>query len=210
MYRFFYPAFPRTFKNAEVALEAAGILERSGHHDFELWLTFDADVNRYASKMAKRFAHVRSVRWLGLLPRQRVFELYKQADCLLFPSKLETWGLPITEFKTTKKPILAANLPYAHETVGSYERVAFFDPNRPGELASLMKAALLQGKSAFSAVVAETISPPFATNWTELWSLLLPPQASLVVASNDNPASDEGEQDKLSLTGMLTVRLACL
>jgi glycosyltransferase involved in cell wall biosynthesis len=171
-YRFFYPAFPRTFKNAEVALAAAHLMEMSGFHNFELWLTFDASVNRYAADIARRFSHVRSVRWLGLLPRQQVFARYAEADCLLFPSKLETWGLPITEFKTTGKPILAADLAYAHETVGSYAQAAFFDPEKPEELARLMKAAAL-GKQAFSAVKAEPISSPFAANWTELWSLLL-------------------------------------
>jgi glycosyltransferase involved in cell wall biosynthesis len=171
-YRFFYPAFPRTFKNAEVALTAAALMERNGFHGFELWLTFDASVNRYASGIVRRFSHVRSVRWLGLLPRQQVFARYAEVDCLLFPSKLETWGLPITEFKITGKPILAADLPYAHETVGSYAQAAFFDPEKSENLARLMKAAAL-GERVFSAVNAETISSPFATNWTELWSLLL-------------------------------------
>jgi len=171
-YRFFYPAFPRTFKNAELALAAAQLLEESGFHDFELWLTFDASVNRCAAEIVKRFAQVRSVRWLGLLPRQQVFTRYAEADCLLFPSKLETWGLPITEFKATGKPILAADLAYAHETVGNYEQAAFFDVEKPAELANLMKSAAL-GEPVFSAVNAAPISSPFATNWDELWSLLL-------------------------------------
>lgn len=176
-YRFFYPAFPRPFKNAEVALEAAELLEKSGFYDFELWLTFDTSVNRYASEIGQRFAHVQSVRWLGLLPRQQVFALYEKADCLLFPSKLETWGLPITEFKATGKPILGADLPYAHETVGNYEQAVFFDPGKADELAAIMEAAA-RGKPVFSAVTAKAISSPFATDWTELWSLLLPQDSS--------------------------------
>jgi len=32
-------------------------------------------------------------------------------------------GMPITEFKATGKPILAADLPYAHETIGEYGQV---------------------------------------------------------------------------------------
>ena len=59
-------------------------------------------------------------------------------DCLLFPSKLETWGLPLSEAKAYGKPILAANLPYAKETIGNYDFVSFFDINNPKELAELI------------------------------------------------------------------------
>jgi glycosyltransferase involved in cell wall biosynthesis len=172
-YCFFYPAYPRTFKNVELALRAVEALEADGFEGFELWLTFDATVTRYATEISQRFAHLRSVRWLGLLPRQQVFSRYQEADCLLFPSKLETWGLPITEFKATGKPILAADLPYAHETIGSYHQVVFFDPDDPMTLAHLMRAAVA-GVSIFAPVEAKLISPPVANNWVELWSLLIP------------------------------------
>jgi glycosyltransferase involved in cell wall biosynthesis len=171
-YRFFYPAFPRTFKNMEIILHAARLLEQEGFHDFELWLTFDGSVNRYAAEMAMQFSDLKSVRWLGLLPRTRIFELYEKADCLLFPSKLETWGLPITEFKTTGKPILAANLPYAHETVGSYEHVAFFNPENAEKLADIMKSAA-SNEPVFAAVAEKAIAAPSSKNWVELWSLIV-------------------------------------
>jgi glycosyltransferase involved in cell wall biosynthesis len=172
-YRFFYPAFPRTFKNMEIVLKAARLLEQEGFHDFELWLTFDGSVNRYADEMATQFSGAKSVRWLGLLPRTRVFALYEEADCLLFPSKLETWGLPISEFKTTGKPILAADLSYAHETIGNYDHVAFFDPDNAESLADHMKSAA-SGKPIFGAVRADTIAPPSTNTWAELWSLIVP------------------------------------
>lgn len=175
-YRFFYPAYPRTFKNSEVALRAARLLERNGFHDFELWLTFDGTVNKYASAVFKQFSNVRTVRWLGLLTRQKVFEKYADADCLLFPSKLETWGLPITEFKSTGKPIIAADLAYAHETVGSYAQVAFFNPTDIRQLAEIMRAAAT-GVNPFAPVIADPISRPFSSNWVELWRYVIPAQA---------------------------------
>ena len=59
-------------------------------------------------------------------------------DCLLFPSKVETWGLPISEAKAYKKPMLLADLPYAKETCGVYEEVSFFNTKNPEELAHLL------------------------------------------------------------------------
>ena len=59
-------------------------------------------------------------------------------NCLLFPSKLETWGLPISEAKAFRKPMMLANLPYAKETMGDYDEVSFFDVENPEELARLI------------------------------------------------------------------------
>jgi glycosyltransferase involved in cell wall biosynthesis len=98
--------------------------------------------------------------------------LYSEADCLLFPSKLETWGMPITEFKATGKPILAADLPYAHETVGQYERAAFFDTKSEAQLVAMMKHAIC-GEPIFRSTAEKKIAPPFSRNWTELWQILL-------------------------------------
>jgi glycosyltransferase involved in cell wall biosynthesis len=170
--RFFYPAAPRTFKNAEVCLQAARLLEQKGFTNFELWLTFDGSTNRYAAMLAKQFSDVRSMRWLGGLSRERVFDLYGEADCLLFPSRLETWGLPITEFRATGKPMLVADMPYARETAGGYGLVKLFDPDDAVELANLMAQAA-SGEPIFGKLPEAVIEPPFARNWTELWELLL-------------------------------------
>jgi glycosyltransferase involved in cell wall biosynthesis len=171
-YRFFYPVFPRVFKNLEVILEAARLLEQEGLENFEIWLTTDATANNYAKKVTDEYVDVKSVQWLGSLPREQVFKKYAETDCLLFPSKLETWGMPITEFKTTGKPILVANLPYAHETVGDYEKVAFFDPAVARELAALMKKAA-NGLPFFGKSVARPIAPLFTRDWQGLWEVLL-------------------------------------
>ncbi len=171
-YRFFYPMFPRTYKNPELCLKAARILESRGFNEFELSLTFDASVNRYASSVVKEFADVRSVRWLGLLSRESVFHIYSEVDCLLFPSRLETWGLPLSEFRSFGKPILAADLPYAHETTAGYKQVRFFDPADAEQLADLMEKAAT-GQPIFAEVPEATIEEPYARNWSELWTLLL-------------------------------------
>ena len=173
-YRFFYPAYPRVFKNMEQILNAAQRLERDGFEGFEVWLTMDGTETPYAAQMRRKYSHLASVQWMGLLPRSKVMRLFAEADCLLFPSKLETWGMPITEFKVTGKPLLAADLPYAHETVGTYGKAAFFDTANYEELSNLMKKAVT-GEPVFHSVAESNIDPPFSRNWNELWSILLPP-----------------------------------
>ena len=125
---FLYPAFPRSFKNIELVLSAMQTLETYNGTPAELWLTLTGEENRYAVSLRKRFGHLKNVRWMGFQTRQRIHELYAEADCLVFPSRLESWGMPLSEFKATGKPILAADLPYAHETIGDYNRVRFLTP----------------------------------------------------------------------------------
>lgn len=171
-YCFFYPAYPRTFKNIEQVLRAAQRLERDGFDKFEVWLTMNGTETSYAARLAQEYSHLATVRWLGLLPRAEVMRLYTEADCLLFPSKLETWGMPITEFKATGKPILAADLPYAHETVGVYGQAAFFDIGSDTQLSVMMKQAV-DGGALFGTAQEQQIVQPFSQNWPELWELLL-------------------------------------
>lgn len=170
---FFYPAYPwAPYKNIEQILKAARVLERGGLSNFEIWLTMNGEETPYSKKMRKVYSDLATVRWLGIRPRTEVMRLYSEADCLLFPSKLETWGMPITEFKATGKPILAADLPYAHETVGQYERAAFFDTKSEAQLVAMMKHAIC-GEPIFRSTAEKKIAPPFSRNWTELWQILL-------------------------------------
>jgi glycosyltransferase involved in cell wall biosynthesis len=170
--RFFYPTYPRSFKNIELLLQAARILEEDGADGFSLWLTIDGSENRYAAQLRSEYGGLRSVSWLGLMPRDRILLLYAKADCLLFPSKLETWGMPISEFQQTGKPMLVIDLPYAHETVGAYPAVRFFPPGNPRVLADDMKR-FIQHSLAFGATSAPSIPMPFAADWTELFHILI-------------------------------------
>lgn len=171
-YRFFYPSFPRHFKNFEVILNAVDLLEKQSIGDFEVWLTCDASTSAYARALTRKFRHLRRIRWLGTLDRAIVLEKYLEADCLLFMSKLETWGLPISEFKITGRPMILADLPYARETVGAYDQVSFVGADNPSRLAEVMRGAIV-GEKVFAKTLACQIASPYARNWRELWMLLL-------------------------------------
>ena len=65
-----------------------------------------------------------------------------------------------------------ADLPYAHETVGHYDKVRFFDPADARQLAEFM-AELMEGRLTFDFCSAPTPSQPFAENWGDLFERLL-------------------------------------
>lgn len=169
---FFYPAFPRPFKNFEVVCKAVEILEKKGLTGFQTVLTIDGTENKYASKIVKKYKRLSSIKFVGLLSRDDVFANYRACDCLIFSSKLETWGLPISEFKQFKKKMIVSKLPYAKETVGDYDKVFFFDPENPTELSNYMEMVIEETAAYHESKVIE-YPQPYTENWNELFTLLL-------------------------------------
>ncbi|TDO21978.1 glycosyltransferase [Pedobacter duraquae] len=169
---FFFPTYPRPFKNIAVIGEAVKILNAEGFNDFSVLITVDGSENQYAATIVKNYDHLAQMKFLGLISREEVFNLYQDVDYLIFPSTLETWGLPITEFKLFNKPILLSDLEYAHETLGDYHAAAFFDPENPKSLVYLM-SEILKGKYEFESHKSIPIKGPLANNWKELFTILL-------------------------------------
>lgn len=170
--RFFYPSFPRVFKNFELLLEAWQILTGDPYWDGELTVTLDSNLNRYARSLWRRFGTLRGVNFIGKVPSDVVKSHYASNDCLVFPSKLETWGVPITEAKEAGLFILASDLPFAHEAVGNYDGASFFDPADALALANKLRA-YRYGELVESKCFREPPAPPFVPDWDHFYSELL-------------------------------------
>ena len=169
IYRFIYPAYPDVHKNFECLCQATQMLEQEvGRGRFEVLLTTDKSLNRYSEWLHGHWADVASLRFCGFLTQEQLFELYAQADCLVFPSHVETWGLPISEFAATGRPMLLADLPYAHESAAGSSQTAFFNPNRPEDLKKHMTQLLGGNKSCLAHIGRKKPEPPTVNSWEEL------------------------------------------
>lgn len=171
---FFYPLISKSFKNTECIGEAVKLLPENIKSKIKIHLTISEGESNYANYIIHNY-NMAEMNYIGKISREEVFGYYKKMDCLLFPSKLETWGLPLTEAKAFKKPIFTANLPYARETVGDYDSVCFFDINAPEELASLItkfvdKTIVYQGNKT------EIETTNQLNNWFELFDFILKEQ----------------------------------
>lgn len=175
-YTFFYASTPDCHKNFETLCEAARLLEEEvGEGKFNVVLTLGGDENRYSRWLFSKWGKVKSIEFAGFMAKERLFGYYKCADCLVFASKVETWGLPITEFMEVAgdKPMLLSDLPFAHETASGAKHVCFFNPNDPHELKTMMRE-LVQGTCASLTPVAHLdIEDPKADSWKELFDMLL-------------------------------------
>jgi glycosyltransferase involved in cell wall biosynthesis len=169
---FFYPAFPRVFKNHLVLLKAANILFQHHVKNFKIIITIDGTENRYAKLLFDKFSYLPCIEFAGLISPEKMKKFYQQADCLVFPSKLETWGLPISEAKQINLPVLAADLEYAKETTGNYNKVLFFNSDNADELANLLKNIITK---TIAYGCNNTSDPPdlFCRDWQELINILI-------------------------------------
>jgi len=164
---FFYPALPRAFKNVELICRAVQMLEQGTQWRSDVVLTIAGTENKYAKWLHAHFASLRSVKFAGRHSAEQMLERYEEADCLLFPSRLETWGLPITEAKQQGLPMFVADLPYARETVGNYDRADFIDIEDHAALAEKLLAFQAQ-TFLFQPARMNAPAQPFAADWTGL------------------------------------------
>lgn len=171
--RFLYPASPNSHKNFEVIGQAAELLEKRGVNNFEVVLTVQGNENKYAAWLFKKFGSLKTVNFKGFLKKEGLNELYLTSNCLIFPSKVESWGLPISEFSGLQRPMILADLPYAHETAAGSELTTFFNPTDFEQLADLMKDVIQNKLSAFKNQPIKKIEPPVAHNWSELFEILI-------------------------------------
>ncbi len=171
--RFIYPSLPRTFKNFEVLFSAVGLLNSDYYGRFEVDLTLNGLENKYAKYLYSKFQDMPSINWLGYINRDILLRSYVNYDSLVFCSKLETFGLPIEEFKSTGKLIILPNLPYAHETLGSYRNALFFDPNSPCDLSQLMRS-VIDGTSYGNLIAGELNYKKYkqVNGWVELLNVM--------------------------------------
>lgn len=176
LFTFLYASTPDCHKNFETLCEAARLLENEiGLERFKVVLTLNGDENRYSRWLHERWGNVRSIEFAGFMSKERLYGHYKSADCFVFPSKVETWGLPITEYMEASgnKKILLADLPYAHETAAGAPQVCFFNPSDPKALKERMKELIQDKCVALASVPKLEIEEPRAESWKELFEILL-------------------------------------
>lgn len=173
-FTFLYAATADVHKNFELLCEATQHLEeRVGKGVFRVILTIDGSENKYASWLRKTWGHVSSLHFSGFMTKEQLQATYASTNCLVFPSRVETWGLPISEFLPYDRPMLLSDLPFAHETAAGAREVGFFDPTSAESLAHAMERVLAGDHGALEPVPHRPLQQPKASSWAELFELLL-------------------------------------
>lgn len=139
-YDFVYIASGEAHKNHDNLLLAWRLLAEVGLKP-SLALTVDAlNYPRLASEIERqRDHHGLNIVNLGKVASADIPALYKSSSALIFPSKVESFGLPLIEATQMGLPVLASELDYVRDVI---EPVETFDPESPVSMARAVRRFL--------------------------------------------------------------------
>jgi len=110
----FYPAMGYFYKNHRVIVDALELTNQN----IEVYFTTDKPTD---------YKQDNRIHWIGQVSYDQVCQMYDNCDAVVFPSYIETYGLPLVEAAMTGVPIIASDLPYAREVLNGYEGVTFVE-----------------------------------------------------------------------------------
>lgn len=142
---FFYPASTVFYKNHFVVLDALALLNKKKLNKKTLFsVTFSVGDYPAFDEAVQQLALNDNVDYLGVLPYEKVIGYYISADAVLFPSYIETFGLPLAEAGVLGKKIICADLPYSRDVLKGYQGASFLDYQDASKWADEMESVLGQ------------------------------------------------------------------
>jgi glycosyltransferase involved in cell wall biosynthesis len=80
------------------------------------------------------------VKWSGNVPAEKMIQTYHDADLLLYPSRLEGFGLPVLEAFACGTPVITSNTSSLPEVAGN--AALLVNPEDPKEIADAVQKAM--------------------------------------------------------------------
>ena len=112
-----YPANHYLYKNHKIIIKAL-----SEYPIKNLLVYFTATKSEF-----NQYKKIKSVKRIDYYNHKNTYNVYNKFDGLIYPSKIESLGLPLIEAMHFGMPTLCANLPYAREIFG--DKALYFNEN---------------------------------------------------------------------------------
>ena len=113
-------------------LDPAPALVVVGGHSFQDYTQYREDALAMLPGLGLQLGH--DVILAGTVTDDRLHELYRSADALVFPSVKEGWGLAVLEAMTADLPVVASDIPVLREYLVDHENALL---TRAGDVDSL-------------------------------------------------------------------------
>ncbi|URT70589.1 glycosyltransferase [Cytobacillus firmus] len=129
----FYPAIDYLYKNHLTIFKALKLIKKNNpqlYNKLKFVITVNKNTETY--QYARELGIESAVEFIGRVPFPQIIREYKRCKFVLFPSYIETAGLPLLEAAYFNKLIICADELYSKELIGDYEGINFipaFDVN---------------------------------------------------------------------------------
>ena len=128
---FLYPATELCYKNHQLLLDAIVGMDQNERDLIRLVFTVKAE-GRIAQEV-QRLGLKDVITCIGDRPYAELLGLYQDCHGMLFPSRIESYGMPLVEASCFGLPILVSDLPYAHEVLNGYKNTKYLIPDNSME-----------------------------------------------------------------------------
>ena len=128
----YYPATSLPHKNHAVLFQSIARLKAEGRFPYDLILSgIHTGHWKTLRRLVRKLDLDGTVRHLGYVSYDKVQQLYRGAECILFPTTFEGFGLPVVEAFQARKKIVVSRLPIFSELgVPSQFQIDFSDPQQ--------------------------------------------------------------------------------
>ena len=121
-YNFIYPATSPTYKEHITLLRALQTINDGDlRNRIRIHLTIKEDEREDLRSLIDTTELQHNIVFNGPMPHEKLLSMYKAADGLLFPSVIETIGLPLLEAAAFGLPVLANDLDYVKDVLKGYD-----------------------------------------------------------------------------------------
>lgn len=108
--RLLYPANHYSYKNHKIITDML-----SDNPIKNLLIYFTATISEF-----QKYKNFKSIRRIDYYSYKNTYKIYNKFDGLIYPSRIESLGLPLQEAVNFKIPILCSDLPYSRELLKEY------------------------------------------------------------------------------------------
>lgn len=140
---FFFPSSEIFYKNHRVVVKAVQMLKKCNIKNFRVIFTLKGDETCYIKKLYQIVQeHQLPIDFVGYINIEDVYAYYSKST-LVFPSYVETFGLPLLEARVHGCPIIASNCSFSKEILDGYDQASFFDHCDAKQLARMMLKVII-------------------------------------------------------------------
>jgi glycosyltransferase involved in cell wall biosynthesis len=131
-FHIFYPASTVLYKNHELIIKALKYIKDNKpkvYQNLLIHFTFkeNSTRNKQLANLMKNIGVRDRIVLEGTLPYEEVLSFYRSCDLVVFPSYIETFGLPLIEIASFGLPLLVSDLPFSREVIGGYRGAKFLN-----------------------------------------------------------------------------------